>query len=88
MHAEVAVVGGTVQTEVDAERDRRPSRVLGAAIKAYLKSSESVGRSEAHGGDQEKGGRTLFAGLAFNFSKIFWDCALVALMVEDERSTS
>lgn len=31
-------------------------------------------------------GLTLFAGLVFNFSKIFCDCALVALIVGDKPS--
>jgi len=36
MHTKITVVSTTVETEVDAERNGRPSWILGATIKAYL----------------------------------------------------
>ena len=36
MHAQIPVVGGAVETEVNAKGDRRPGRVLCAAIEADL----------------------------------------------------
>ena len=36
VHAEIAVNGGTVEAEVDTERDGCPGRILGGAVKASL----------------------------------------------------
>ena len=36
VHAQIPVVGGAVETEVDAKGDRGPSRVLRAAVEADL----------------------------------------------------
>ncbi len=36
MDTKVSVVGGAVEAEVDAKRDRRPRRVLLSAVKADL----------------------------------------------------
>ena len=36
VYTEVAVVGGAVETQVDAERDGRPGGVLGTAVEADL----------------------------------------------------
>jgi len=75
VHAQVAVVRGAVEAEVDAERHRRPRRVLLAAVKAYLMAPR-VSTSPKR--DGRVPGLTLLAGLDLSFSKILCDCCLVA----------
>ena len=36
VNPQITVVGGAIEAEVDAERDGRPCRILGTAVKAYL----------------------------------------------------
>ena len=74
MDTQVPVVGRAIKTEVYAEGDGRPGRVFRATVEAYLRGQlprKRFLRGWAH---------TLFAGFVLSFSKIFWDCALVALM--------
>jgi hypothetical protein len=38
VHTEVSVVGGAIEAKVNAERNRRPGRVVLAAVKTYLRA--------------------------------------------------
>ena len=84
---EIAVDGGAVEAQVDAERHRRPCWVFGAAVEADLVPS-------ALGKPLVGGERTLLAGLDLSFSKILTDSAFVASAMSevggqslDRRST-
>lgn len=83
MHAHITVVGGAVEAQVDAKGHRRPGGVLRAAVEAYLWAQAGV--SGQRWGLEDRGGRTLLAGLVLSFSKIFCDSCLVAAMVRDAR---
>lgn len=78
VYTKVAVVRGTVQTQVDAERNRRPSRILLSAVKAYLGRQWRALSLEIQSLPSRSVFHTLFAGFNFNFSNIFSDCCLVA----------
>lgn len=75
MDTEVPVVGGTIETEVDAKGNRRPGGVFGAAVEADLYSHQHCG---TRGGSLDGTRPTLLACFCFNFSKIFCDCVFVA----------
>ncbi len=47
MYAQVAMVGGAVEAQVDAKGDGRPGGVLGAAVEADLGVSLDVKSEEA-----------------------------------------
>ena len=74
MNSEVPVVRGAVEAQVDAEWYGRPCRILLTAVEAYLPHSVTIQMAET-------ALLTRFAGLVLSFSKIFCDCAFVALMV-------
>ena len=46
MDTEVPVVGGTIETEVDAKGNRRPGGVFGAAVETDLDGVNTVGHVE------------------------------------------
>lgn len=87
MHTKITVVSTTVETEVDAERNRRPSWILGATIKAYLYNIITI--SEYHTHTQGKGTLylsqpeipTLLARFDLSFSNIFWPSVLDAKLM-------
>ena len=78
--AEVAVVGGAVETQVDAKGDRGPGRVLLAAVEADLGGSVSTCDASRRECGRDDCGRllALFAGFVFSFSKSLSDCCLDA----------
>lgn len=49
MDTEIPVVGRAIKTEVNAERNRRPSRIFCAAIEAYLPGQFPGKRSSFRG---------------------------------------
>jgi hypothetical protein len=81
MDTKVAVVCGAVEAQVDGEGDRRPCRVLSAAVKAYLHTSTC--EHTTHSWRHSIEGRidvphTLLAALVFSFAKMFLDSVLLA----------
>ena len=74
VHSEVPVVRGAVEAQVDAEWYGRPCWILLTAVEAYLPHSVILQMAET-------ALLTRFADLVLSFSKIFCDCAFVALMV-------
>lgn len=84
------MVRGAVETEVDAEGDGRPCRILLAAVEADLAVQAQSVYHECRYRDRNPSRRVksaiehvcrllaLLAGLDFSFSKIFSDCCLVA----------
>lgn len=77
VNTEVTVIGGAVQTQVDAERHRRPCGILLSAVKAYLGRQwhALVLVSQV---PSRPCSRTLLAGFVFSFSKILSDCCFDA----------
>lgn len=68
--AEVAVVGRAVEAQVDAERDRRPCRVLLAAVEADLQDASGVSsRLEGAVEGKGEGGADLVGGLRLELLK-------------------
>jgi len=67
---QVPVVCGAVEAQIDTERDRRPGRVLCAAVKAYLKRV-SPRPYNADLTDQAGGRGHLVGGFRFEFLKDF-----------------
>lgn len=74
MNPQVSMVGRTVQTQVNSQRNRRPRRILGATIETDLPSDCQYVLVQTGGLPcvlQEGQVRALFAGLVLSFSKIF-----------------
>jgi len=72
--AEVAVVGGAIEAQIDAQGDGRPGRVLLAAVEADLGAVSMCRQSRR----ADTGRLALFAGFDLSFSKILSDCCLDA----------
>jgi hypothetical protein len=69
VYAQITVVGGAVETEIDSEGDRRPCRVLLAAVEADLPGLEP--------GFSQQGWREYFVrGLRLEFLKDFLGLSL------------
>lgn len=77
MDAEVAVVGGAVEAEVDAKGDRSPCWVLLAAVEADLLQGRAVSFLDLWE-PLIAWAYTLLAGFALSFSKSLSDCCFVA----------